>query len=351
MELITGGLILHNYIFVWNALDFYLNYLFSIDIKSYLVSNFLLISFFLFIASYYDLKFGIIPNKLSYAFIVYALIFNMVLSLFFNNFFIIAFSVFLTLFVSMISFILWYIGFWGGGDFKIFVALSLALSFLDYNFLNYFNIFTNTNYDFLTYFNIFTKSEYSFYNILISDLKLSISNQFIFYPKVFSMLFNAILIVFLILSLSLIYDILKNKKLKYYSILSILDFKSVFNQLTTKLINVNDLSEGMVLDRYYFNNPIIFNKINENNEKDINTNLNAYKEDEIYYFLSLNRIGLTKEDVEFINDLYKKNLIENPNFKIKNAIPFMPFLTLGYIGFLIFGDFSSIISNFIKILF
>ena len=30
------------------------------------------------------------------------------------------------------------------------------------------------------------------------------------------------------------YGILKNKQLKYYSILSILDFKSMFNQLTTK---------------------------------------------------------------------------------------------------------------------
>ena len=52
-----------------------------------------------------------------------------------------------------------------------------------------------------------------------------------------------------------------------------------------------------------------------------------------------------------INGLYKMDLIKNPNFNIKAEIPFMPFITLGYVGFLIFGDFIAIISTFIKLLF
>ena len=44
------------------------------------------------------------------------------------------------------------------------------------------------------------------------------------------------------------------------------DFKSMFNQLTTKSISINDLSEGMVLDKYYFDNGEIFGMINRNND-------------------------------------------------------------------------------------
>ena len=62
-------------------------------------------------------------------------------------------------------------------------------------------------------------------------------------------------------------------------------------------------------------------------------------------------MGLTKEDIKLINGLYKMDLIKNPDFRIKNEIPFMPFITLGYICFLIFGDFIALISGFIKLLF
>ena len=67
-------------------------------------------------------------------------------------------------------------------------------------------------------------------------------------------------------------------------------------------------------------------------------NLNVGKEDDLYCFFSLNRIGLTKEDIIFINDLYQKDLIKNPNFQIRIGIPFLPFITLGYVGFLVPKD-------------
>ena len=151
---------------------------------------------------------------------------------------------------------------------------------------------------------------------------------------------------------------MKNKQLRYYSILSVLDFKSMFNQLTTKSICIDDLSEGMVLDKYYFNDQEVFDMIKDKNDEEIEdksnmnfSNLNAYKEDNTFYFSSLNRIGLTRHDIEFIKKLYKKHLIRNPNFQIKKGIPFLPFLTLGYFSFLILGDFIYIISSFIKAMF
>ena len=82
-----------------------------------------------------------------------------------------------------------------------------------------------------------------------------------------------------------------------------------------------------------------------------NTGLKLRDEGDSFYFSSLNRIGLTEWDVVLIKDLYDRGLIENPNFKIKKAVPFMPFLTLGYFSFLLFGDFISIISSVIRSLF
>ena len=125
-----------------------------------------------------------------------------------------------------------------------------------------------------------------------------------------------------------------------------------FSQITAKTVNIESLSEGMVLNQYYFKNQIAYDRINDlRNKIDSNINLKAYKEEDIYCFSSLNSMGLTKEDIKLINGLYKMDLIKNPNFLIKTEIPFMPFITLGYIGFLIFGDFIAIISHFINLLF
>lgn len=339
MEIIYWRDILYLYMFIRVILDFFLNHIFSLFpfviksflvIKSYIVVNLFIISVILVAANYYDLKFGIIPNKLSLILLIHGLIFNLFLSILLNDLLIFFLSLVLTALISLISFILWLIGFWGGGDFKIFIGLSLSLAFLDFNFpfFDYFNdlILKNAIYDF----------------------NLPGFSQFIFYPKAFSILLNGIIMAFLSLSLIAMYNILKNKQLKYYSILSFLDFKSFFNQLTTKSIGIGDLSSGMILDKYYFKNKEISNIIDENEES---SNLNVRKDEDAFYFSSLNRIGLTEKDVELIKDLYSKNLIKNPNLRIKKGIPFMPFLTLGYLSFLLFGDFISIISSFIRLLF
>ncbi|WP_405324293.1 prepilin peptidase [Methanobrevibacter sp.] len=278
----------------------------------------------LLIADYYDLKFGIIPNKLSLILFVYALLFNLMLSICFKNPFIFMFSIALTSLITVISFFLWHIGFWGGGDFKLFIGLSLALSFLDLNHIN------------LNYF---------------SNLNLAILNQLILYPKVISILLNGILMALALIFISIVYKAIIDKKLKSYTKLSILNFSLALNQLTSKTVSIESLEEGMVLNEYYFKNQIAYDRINdERNKSNSNINLNAIKDDDIYYLSSLNGMGLTKEDIRLINALYKMDLIRNPEFKIKIEIPFMPFITLGYIAFLIFGDFISIISGFIKIM-
>lgn len=315
-----------NGIFIGNILDLFNHSLGNCHllIKSCQIHLFVIL-LILSIADYYDLKFGIIPNKLSLILIVYGLIFNLILSICFSNYHIFIFSIALTALITVISFILWHVGFWGGGDFKLFIGLSLALSFLDLNIIN------------LNYF---------------SNLNLQVSNQLILYPKAISILLNGILIALIMIFISIIYDAIRNKKIKYYSKLSILDFSSAFNKLTTKTVEIGSLREGMVLNDYYFKNKIAYDRINElKNKSNSNINLKVFKEDDIYCFSSINSLGLTKEDIKLINGLYKMDLIKNPNYRIKVEIPFMPFLTLGYIGFLIFGDFIAIISGLIKMIF
>ena len=315
-----------NGIFIGNILDLFNHSLgnYHLLIKSCQIHLFVIL-LILSIADYYDLKFGIIPNKLSLILIIYGLLFNLILSVCFKNYHIFLFSIALTALITVISFILWHIGFWGGGDFKLFIGLSLALSFLDLNLIN------------LNYF---------------SSLNLKIFNQLIFYPKAISMLLNGILIALILIFISIIHDAIRNKKLKYYSKLSILDFSSAFSQITSKTVNIESLEEGMVLNGHYFKNKIAYDRINElKNKSNSNINLKAIKEDDIYCLSSLNSIGLSKEDIKLINGLYKMDLIKNSDFSIRNEIPFMPFITLGYICFLIFGDFIAIISGFIKLLF
>ncbi|MBE6512987.1 MAG: hypothetical protein E7Z75_07615 [Methanobrevibacter olleyae] len=271
------------------------------------------------IADYYDLRFGIIPNKLSLILFIYALAFNLILSICFRNPLIIIFSIALTALITVISFILWHIGFWGGGDFKLFIGLSLALSFLDLNILNL-NYFTSMN--------------------------MTIFSQSILYPKAISILLNGILIALAFILLFIIYRVIRDRKFKYYSKLSVLDFSLAFSKLSTKTVAIESLSEGMVLKDYYFKNRIAYDRINDLSSKvNSNINLDAFKEDDIYHLSSLNSMGLTKEDIKLINGLYKMDLIANPNFEIRVEIPFMPFITLGYICFLIFGDFIFIISS------
>ena len=318
---------MYSCVFIGNILDFYMNHSFGnihLIFQSCQIHLFVLL-LILFIAGCYDLKFGIIPNKLSFILFVYGLVFNSILSILLDNPFIFLFSIALTAFITAISFVLWYIGFWGGGDFKIFIGLSLALSFLDLNHIHL-DYFLNSSFP--------------------------ASNQFIFYPKSISILLNAILIALALILIKILYEIVKSKWIKYFSILVVMDTKSAFSLITTKTVDINSLDEGMVLEEYYFKSKVAYDTIiNEKNKNCVNLNLNAFKEDDYYSFSSLNSIGLTKGDIGLIKDLYEKNLIKNSDFNIKIGIPFMPFITLGYLGFLAFGDFIAIISSFMKMLF
>ena len=108
--------VLYSYIFIRIILDSYLNHIFgnlnivlkllfinpTLVIKSCLMGNFVIVSLFFLIADYYDLEFGIIPNKISLIFFIYGLLFDLLLSGLFNNPSIFLFSIVLTALVALI---------------------------------------------------------------------------------------------------------------------------------------------------------------------------------------------------------------------------------------------------------
>ena len=335
----NGGIKLDKLLFIGIILNYFLNHHVIFFYHKIVCLNFCIVTIVLFISSYYDLKLKIIPNKLSFFLIIYELVFNMVLALMFHDITIFLFSIFISFIFTIFAYVLWYMGFWGGGDFKIFIALSLSVSFLDYFKSNIFNFtLINSNLNHL---------------IFLKNLNLAIFHQHIFYPKIFSILINSISVAFAFAFLMLLCHLILNGNFKY-SFLSImnLNFNQLFDKLNRKTINIKDLKEGMILDNYYFKESEVFNIINSKKKSadDLEFNLNAFAEDELYYFNSLNRIGLTKEDINLINQFYEDGLIKSSDFRIKVSIPFMPFIASGYLIFLIFGDLIYLISIFLKAL-
>ena len=300
------------YSFIWNNLN---------DINSIIVISMLIVFLILLIANYYDLKYGIIPNKLSFFLFSYGIIVNLLIFNALNdNFFMYCYLAYMSI-IFMISFALWKIAFWGGGDLKLFCAIGSSLSFID--ILNQFNSFSVLN-------------------------NFAFNSQVIVYPKIFSILINSLILSFPFIILLVFFRLFREKKLNLlYLVFS--DIHFLIKEISTKTVFIANLKEGMVLENYYFKSNDLYElikkvlNINKNSEK-YNLKIDKYKKCS-YYFKSSSMLGLTDHDIKLINFAYKESLINFPNFKIKMGIPFLPALTAAYLVFLAFGDLTYIFLN------
>lgn len=328
--------------------------------------NVSVILFFLILASYTDLKCGMVPNKLNLMFFIIGFLLKLFLLADLLN------TLFLLVFTFIFSYVLWISGLWGGGDLKLFLAIALAVPFdylpffsFSFNIPSTLTIFLNSifiAFFTLTVYSLFYKTKHDY-----SIAKLKKSLIAIFNDD----LLNTVFIFFLISYLTLIYDfglflmlfililyllskkLAKNLKIAlifiaflYFSffsfnkminiilsfliiIFSIEVFKSlftVFKELTNKEINIANLEEGMSLSKslvydsenYFFSNSI-FNKA----------------------IISSSRY-LEYEDIAILKELLKLNKIKN-TVKIKLKIPFVPFILLGFIYYIFFGDILFLI--------
>ncbi|MDR0912535.1 MAG: prepilin peptidase [Methanobrevibacter sp.] len=92
------------------------------------------------LASYSDIKYRIIPNKLNFLLIFSGIAYNLFLTIIFNNLFYIFMSLFSGVLIFIISYIFWNLGLWGGGDLKLITGIGFLLPIQPY-FIDISNIF------------------------------------------------------------------------------------------------------------------------------------------------------------------------------------------------------------------
>lgn len=352
------------------------------------------------IATYTDVKWQIIPNKLTF-------------SLFFIGLFIVTyyfyetsnFNVFYYCSIPIVfifSYLLWYAGVWAGGDVKLFTAISTILipDFLlvipKYNFLNFIlpvNLLSFKIPTFLLIFNsilsivpvvvlmvllkIFKDKPYlikdlkktlNFKDALLSLNSLIISHiiisEFNVYHPLLKMVIVIILFyiftkikkhefVFIVLSVTVFFEELFLNSLLLYLyellflviVLSIKEIykKGIIKEALTESIKLNDLKEGMILayPLYYDNTNYYFNK----NNMLTNIKNTISKKDNGKLICGVKSSGLTSQEVQFI----KSNL--NSQFvPIKEGLSFAPFILTGLFITFFIGNTVDLTINLLEML-
>ncbi len=262
-------------------------------------------SLFCCLAAIFDVKTGIISNKLNFSLLIFGLISNLFLSVLSTNIKYILCSI-ISMFVTyMVTLLFWKLKIWGGGDVKLLTAIATVIPFgININFLN-------------------------------------IYPQLSVYPFSFTVIINSILVAFPFLLIFTGYLVLKNtifnsNKDMLFSFLNINSISLFLKLNLNKLILVKDLKEGMIVNDYYFNNEKIAILIN-----DINGNLKVYKTkdnpDFDYYFKSQSAGGITLQDMYLLKIMNAQKIISN-NISIKIGFPFAPAILAGFLISVIYGD-------------
>ena len=272
---------------------------------------------FSILASIFDVKSGFVPDWLNYLLIAFGLMSNFILTLITSNVKYILASFISMLITYVISYLLWKLHMWGGGDVKLFTSIATAIPF-------------GLNGDI---FNIFPL--------------LSI------YPFAFTVIFNSILVSFPFLVIFTTYLLFKNKMVNnnvdlLVNVFNYPALRTLIKTTLNKTVKVKDLKEGMIVNRYSFNDEHIFELIN-----DLNGNLKVYKsgdDDYKYYFKSKSAGGLTKEDVNLLKVMCLQKYISDSLY-IKISFPFTPSILFGLIIALSYGDLMMLITkNFVLVM-
>ena len=264
------------------------------------------------IAAIYDVKYGIVPDKLNYILLVFGIVSNLILSIISSNVKFILASFISMIITYTITFMLWKLKMWGGGDVKLFTAIATVIpSGLNIGFLNIFP-------------------------------ELSIC------PFSFSVLINSILVSFPFLIIFISYLIMKKGIFKnnidfLVNIFNINSLKYIINSTLNKRILVKDLKEGNIINNYYFNNEDIIRLVEQ-----VDGNLKVYENVENdgfkYYFKSLSAGGITKEDMYMLKILNAQEFISD-EISIKITFPFTPAIFLGLLIAVFYGDIMMIFAK------
>lgn len=268
---------------------------------------------FSILAAICDIKDNVVPDWLTYGLLFFGLISNLILSLISSNVKFILASIISMCITNAITYMLWKLNMWGGGDVKLFTAIATVIpSGLNINFLNIFP-------------------------------ELSV------YPFAFSVVINSILVSFPFLIIFVTHLIIKNRIFEdnidlLVNVFNFESLKYIKNSTLNKVIPIRDLKEGMIINDYYFNNECVIELLNgmEGNLKIYKTNGNdEYK----YYFKSESAGGITNKEMWQLKIMESQNIIENHNISIKISFPFTPAILFGLMIAVFYGDIMMLFTK------
>lgn len=266
---------------------------------------------FCILATIFDVKKGIVPDLLTGNLLIFGFISNVLLAIISSNIKYILASIISVVITYTITYLMWQLNIWGGGDVKLFTGIASVIPF-GFN-LEYLNIFP----------------------------ELSI------YPFSFSVVINSVLVSFPFLVIFVIHLIVKNKVFRRNSdlLLNIFNFESLkylVDSTLNKWISVKDINDGAIVNEYYFNNEYICELINE-----LDGNLKVYKSDDEYfryYFKSQSAGGITKEEMYLLKVMSAQGFISD-KLSVKVAFPFTPAILLGLMIAIGYGDIMMIFTK------
>ena len=259
---------------------------------------------FCILATIFDVKDGIVPNRLTWGLLFFGLISNLILAWFSSNIKFILASIISLSTTYAITYLMWQLNIWGGGDVKLFTGIASVIRF-GFN-IGFLNIFP----------------------------QLSI------YPFSLSVVINSILVSFPFLIVFLFYLILKNNVFKknsdlLFNVFNLRSVKILIESTLNKLVAVKDLKEGSIVNEYYFSNDYIRELIME-----IDGNLKIYEsddEDYRYYFKSQSAGGITEKEMYLLKILSAQGFISD-EISVKISFPFTPSILFGLMIAVVYGD-------------
>ncbi|MDD4250653.1 MAG: prepilin peptidase [Candidatus ainarchaeum sp.] len=342
----------------------------------------------LIIATYTDLKERIVPNKLNFGLAILGLTIYAIQSIIELNIYPIIYS-FLGLCIGFsFGWILWKLGVFAGGDVKLFMALGALNPFtpalikiglltnsslpifpislflysliafmpygivvIVYKLLNnkterkkiFFDMKKNTIIAIHTAF--FLSGSYIIINLFIQNTVIEIFLVFIFLFVWNFLNKNKIILT----SISMIIGIFLNYQMFFKNLLSLtiiivilfglIKLMTSMKILMSKKVLIKNLKEGMIpgITLIWKGKKVIIKEKLSLKEiiKQIKENtLNSEKE----IISSMRACGLTIQEIKELKKLSKQGLIEK-TILIKDSIPFVPTILLGYILSVILGDF------------
>ena len=235
---------------------------------------------------------------------LFGLVSNAILSLITSNVKFILASFISMVITYAITYLLWKLKMWGGGDVRLFTAIATVIP-------------TGLNVDFL---NIFPQ--------------LSI------YPFSFSVVVNSILVSFPFLAIFFGHMIVKNEVFKdhpFYliTLLNVDNLRKLIHSTLNRTIPIRDLKEGDIVNDYYFDDEYIIDLIND---VDGNLEVCESKSDEgKYYFKSMSAGGITEKDMYLLKIMSAQKFI-GKCISVKISYPFAPAIFAGLLIAVFYGD-------------